>query len=270
MASTKNPVPRANAALNPAPAYRFSPPSEAVGAARLLHDQLARTPLQIRDVLAAFVNEAVDRGMVKARGGCAYADLPGDLAMQDGLMHLLRDGFAQSVALRALGHPLIDTPVQDELLAANIAVEINQVAYGFGASREAYDHVSDTLHAQHHSASGVSEPWWTALRTAFFALPPEKTSEAKVEAVLRMLDVAVADAPKNLKERRPEHMRRAAEFMRTLRMKHWKKEFQPPAAKKGPGMTEWGAARAFASCFDVKMPEERDAMRDWSLVKRDV
>jgi len=196
---------------------------------------------------------------------------------EDNLAFALEHPSLHALALLLLDAPREDVGVLTGMRAFELARDFGLVASGAGnASPPVAARVNAvnmkappvTFGGAPSSKDGGVETWenglvvaiWTAA-TKYRELP---APQDRVRLVLELLQASVGTAippaiARRFREPTAEAMRRAAAFMRGLRLQNTKPEYLPPGAHVSPGRpkTEWGAARDFAHCFGVPFVEKR-------------
>lgn len=272
-------------------------------AVRLIRDAVRESPYPFREIVAAWIQDAVARGLVRRRGEWAVAENPNvpkfedvssDVADRsveykarldedraalsrdfaklservadnkevDALSILLRDGHAQSVAMRALGIELVEAGFLDELAANGLAQTLAVVAHGRGVPASVLAEAMPIIESFVVDRERF-KPWFLSLQIAMFGVDRQKAPRDQVVEILDRFAVGTASfVPRAFQERASRHMKAATEFMRRMRVKDVKPEFQPEASRRGPTLSRYGAARDFAKCFGVSVPaRESDARR---------
>ncbi len=186
----------------------------------------------------------------------------------DALAHVLREGFAQGEALRALGWPLVDAPLHHAFLAYRLAPAFSMVAYGTKVSAEAIQAVVPLLEAQFKNVSKLSS-WQALLEMAFFMRDcwwnPRDRAGSVLTRALEMIG-GQRRAPKQLREPTRDMLSRAECVLQRLADY---KIVQGKAGGRGKRMSGWTAAQQFAESFGVRMNSRKsEHTRDHSKSTR--
>lgn len=184
-----------------------------------------------------------------------------ELRTVDDLKFVLRDGSAQSTALKALGQTLADPGGAVKMTAMTITRDVSLAAYSWNMPQRIIDRVSPLLTGQLKRESGFYnvEPWAIALQ-GFLKLgmhlherwhdPTEKYPKARM--MLRLLAPTMQKMPRQLTAPTEDALRRAEAMLTRLKVDSIRPEVQPATA--GPPKKSWGAAVAFAKCFGLTLP----------------
>jgi hypothetical protein len=186
----------------------------------------------------------------------------------------LRDGWAQSVALRALGEPLDQPKVGDAAVALSVVRELSLVANGWGAPPDVIARASPWLRAiwKHAQPTERIEPWMVLLSDCMALQLPLLKAEGHhgaslVSELLNLFLVAASDAPPPFRAQACDRMNAAGAYLDGVRLRGTV-AWQSALRRRGPGFSPWRIAKGFAECFRVNMPSERDARRVWHRVVR--
>jgi hypothetical protein len=180
------------------------------------------------------------------------------------LRFALSGGYAQEVALHALGIPRPPVGALNAVIAIGLSTPIALVAQGV-APAKVLEFVRDVLERRHGELTGLKTAQWsTALENIFktglhLHIYDELTP---AQSVLTSLSAFVIDLPSAFSDPKSAHVTKADKFLRGLRVTGLKPEFQPRQARKGPSDSPWGAAVKFAGCFGQRVPpNRRDAQK---------
>jgi hypothetical protein len=239
----------------------------AVAAGVIVHDEGTRRAIAVGRIPLPS-NEPISSEWIAASH--AWAE---EYQLVEDLNYFLRDGRAQSVALRALGVPLVNATVTDQFTALTIESEVALVAHGWGLPPATLERIRPLLRQEFKRATGFpshSVPPWAINLGNLLSLgmhlrypDPQDGDNYRTKFILSTLASSDDQLPPKLKCPDQRAMARVERLLSTLRVNTLTAAAQAGQGKSmGPARTTWGAVVAFATCFAIRLPaSERDARR---------
>lgn len=168
------------------------------------------------------------------------------------LKFALGGGFAQEVALNALGVPRSNSGVQNSFLALGMLPQLALVAQGV-APPDVVESVRAVLENRHEELTGLrTNQWLSALETVFKTglHLHDQADLTPAQSVLAYVEAMMGTVPPAMAHPNAEQLRRANTLLKTLRVKELKPEVQPSQARKDqltqPGGRQSNLRRALA------------------------